>query len=92
MESLRRLTTGIAPMPGLGVRISKGETMSKVPFSLMSTAIFGGSYDEETQELDLSFSSGRVYTLHNVPKEVVEELQDAPSAGNYFRERMKGRY
>ena len=79
-------------MPGLGVRISKGETMSKVPFSLMSTAIFGGSYDEETQELDLSFSSGRVYTLHNVPKTVVEELQDAPSAGNYFRERMKGRY
>jgi len=66
--------------------------MSKVPFGLLSTAIFGGSYDEETQELDLSFSNGRTYTLHNVPKEVVEGLQDAPSAGNYFRERMKGRY
>jgi hypothetical protein len=66
--------------------------MAKTPFNLVSTAIFGGSYDEETQELDLTFSNGRTYTLHNVPKTVVEELQDAPSPGNYFRERMKGRY
>ena len=66
--------------------------MSKVPFSLISEALSGGSYDEETQELDLTFSNGRTYSLHNVPKTVVEELQEAPSAGTYFRERMKGRY
>ncbi len=66
--------------------------MVKTPFNLMSTAIFGGSYDEATQELDLTFSNGRTYTLHNVPKTVVDELQEAPSAGNYFRERMRGRY
>ncbi len=66
--------------------------MVKTPFNLMSTAIFGGSYDEATQELDLTFSNGRTYTLHNVPKTVVDELQEAPSAGRYFRERMRGRY
>ncbi len=66
--------------------------MSKVPFSLMSEALSGGSYDEETQELDLTFTSGRTYSLHNVPRTVVEELQEAPSPGTYFRERMRGRY
>lgn len=72
--------------------MAKVPSSQRVSFNLMSTAIFGGSYDEETQELDLSFSNGRTYTLHNVPKTVVEELKDAPSAGTYFRERMKGRY
>jgi KTSC domain len=66
--------------------------MAKKPFTLISSALRGGTYDPDTQELELSFLSGRTYSLRNVAPSVVRELQDADSPGNFFRDRMKGRY
>jgi hypothetical protein len=66
--------------------------MAKESFDLISSVLRGGAYDPDTQELDLSFSSGRTYTLRNVAPSVVDELRNASSPGAYFKDRMKGRY
>ena len=55
--------------------------MAKESFDLISSVLRGGAYDPDTQELDLSFSSGRTYTLRNVAPSVVDELRNASSPG-----------
>lgn len=66
--------------------------MPRDTFALSSTALLSGSYDDETQELELVFTNGRSYTYQSVPPEVVTELKNAPSAGNYFRTNIKDQY
>lgn len=57
-----------------------------------SSALRRGAYDDETQELTLTFASGRSYTYPGVPPEVVTALEAAPSAGEYFNAAIKGVY
>ena len=42
-------------------------------------------YDEETQELEAVFNSGKIYRYCGVPKEVFEELLASDSKGSYMR-------
>lgn len=41
-------------------------------------------YNTETEELDITFLSGRTYRYFNVPQDVHQELLNAPSHGKYF--------
>ncbi len=62
---------------------------------LGSTAISSVTYDPEQQEpqdIDITFASGRTYSFHNVPLTVVQGLVNAPSAGRYFASNIKGKY
>lgn len=46
------------------------------------------SYDEDTQDLDVTFRSGR-YVYHGVTKEEVEALEAAPSKGSHIATQIK---
>ncbi|WP_394794972.1 KTSC domain-containing protein [Armatimonas sp.] len=41
-------------------------------------------YDEEAQELEAVFASGKVYRYEGVPKEVYEELLASDSKGSFM--------
>jgi len=49
-------------------------------------------YDAETQVLEIEFRNGRVYQYEGVPQRLVNELLQAPSKGQFFNSRIKGRY
>mgnify|MGYP001564059758 CR=1 FL=1 len=57
-----------------------------------STALSGASYEEDRQELTVTFKSGRGYTYHQVPPDVWEQLQSADSPGTFWRESIKDAY
>lgn len=42
-----------------------------------STNLASGSYDDETQELEITFRSGATYAYRNVPQGIVEGLKAA---------------
>lgn len=60
-------------------------------FSLKSSFILGGTYDDETQELTLEFASGGNYSYPNVAPEIVQGLRAAPSAGKFFHANINTR-
>lgn len=47
-------------------------------------------YDNGT--LRLAFNAGGVYEYYNVPQPVVNELQQAQSAGTYFHQNIRANY
>lgn len=49
-------------------------------------------YDEQEQELDVTFKNGAVYTYSKVPKEVYEQFLKAPSQGKFFNANIKETY
>ena len=49
-------------------------------------------YDTASQVLEIEFRNGHVYRYDGVPQDVVDELLQAPSKGQYFNSRIKGRY
>lgn len=57
-----------------------------------SSALSSGTYDTDTQTLNLLFTSGRDYTFENVPEHVWDGLCAARSAGAYFAQNIKGVY
>ena len=42
--------------------------------------------------LIVEFQNGNVYSYSDVPRQVFEELQNAPSKGRYLNENIKGKY
>lgn len=46
-----------------------------------SSAVSMGSYDPETQELELTYASGRTYTYYRVPQYAWDSLKTATSKG-----------
>jgi hypothetical protein len=59
---------------------------------LQSTTIQSVNYTTDDQSLDVTFTSGRSYTLTGVPPDVFLALLHAPSAGQYFNNNMRGKY
>jgi hypothetical protein len=49
-------------------------------------------YDEETQELLVTWKSGRVSAYAGVPEEVAVELSNAPSVGTMMNSTIKPMY
>jgi KTSC domain len=57
-----------------------------------SAALASASYDDETQTLSVTFTSGQTYALRSVPPEIAQGLFDAPSPGSYWHSVLKGNY
>ena len=57
-----------------------------------SSVIRSHAYDDETRELTIEFTSGKVYVYGNVPESVCIGLEQAPSAGQFFNQHIKDRY
>jgi hypothetical protein len=55
-------------------------THTKVDSSMLDAV----GYDEETQELEAVFTSGRVYRYSGVPKEVYKKLLTSDSKGSFM--------
>ena len=49
-------------------------------------------YDADTQTLGIIFNRGMLYHYFEVPQEVFDGLQEAPSIGKYFNSEVRNRY
>ena len=56
-----------------------------------SSHLAGGSYDDETEMLTVTFRDGRTYE-GKVPQGVAAGLQGAASPGGYYSAQIRGRY
>jgi hypothetical protein len=66
--------------------------MARQSVQLQSSALRSADYDDETQQLDVTFNSGQTYTYERVPAHVFEQLSTASSPGTYFFQNVKGRF
>lgn len=57
-----------------------------------SSLLRSGSYDEASQELRLTFKSGKTWIYSGVPPDEAAALRSASSSGSYFLNSMKGNY
>ena len=57
-----------------------------------SSNIAAATYDPQTQELEIEFHSGDVYTYANVPQGVYSGLTASSSVGSYFYRHIRGNY
>ena len=64
----------------------------KTTVPVSSTALSSCTYDDETQDLIITFVSGRSYTHAGVPAEVYQGLVMASSPGTFYNEVIKGVY
>jgi DNA-binding NarL/FixJ family response regulator len=57
-----------------------------------STVIRNFAYDAAEQRLDVVFVTGRHYSYHAVPPELVEAMNSAFAKGEFFNAHIRGRY
>jgi hypothetical protein len=57
-----------------------------------STVIRAISYAPDTRELEVAFTTGRVYLFHDVPAEAAAAFLGARIKGRHFNARIRGRY
>ena len=56
---------------------------------IKSSVITAVEYDEEMQELDIAFTSGKIYRYFDVPLAIYAEFLDAASKGEFFNSYIK---
>ena len=56
---------------------------------LRSSNLRSASYDDETQELTITFKSGSSYVYSDVSRNIFEGLTAAGSPGRYFADTIK---
>lgn len=49
-------------------------------------------YDDGAQELHVRFLSGTSYIYHDVPRQIFDDLMQAPSKGSFLNREVKGVY
>jgi hypothetical protein len=59
---------------------------------VQSSMITKVEYDEDTGELDITFTSGKTYRYLRVPLEIYVDLLDAKSKGGYFNDCIKDEF
>lgn len=57
-----------------------------------STVIQRFDYDHESQALDITFTTGRLYRYHDVPPDMVDRFRAAFSKGRFFNARIRDSY
>lgn len=71
-------------------RASHGTREERSGRFLVSSTIKSVEYDDDTRELDITFTSGKAYRYFNVPLEIYAEFLDAGSKGKLFNDNIKG--
>ncbi|HVZ19253.1 MAG TPA: KTSC domain-containing protein [Terriglobales bacterium] len=59
---------------------------------IVSSNISEAGFDPASRTLELMFVNGRVYQYFDVPQHVFDGLCNAPSAGQYFNQEIRGIY
>lgn len=59
---------------------------------VISSAIKNVEYDENTAILDITFHNGTTYRYYAVNENIVNEMLNANSIGNFFNEKIKNNY
>ena len=59
---------------------------------LASSHVGNAEYAQDTQELEITFQTGEVYTYFNVPPHVYFGLITTVDPGDYFRSLIRGVY
>lgn len=67
------------------------ETKETVPI-VGSRAISEIAWDPETDTLEVTFTSGNIYTFDNVPREDWERFKAARSKGTFYHQVIKPTY
>ena len=57
-----------------------------------SSNIEAVGYDDDTQELHVQFLSSGYYIYSDVPREIFDDLINAPSKGSFLNREVKGIY
>jgi hypothetical protein len=57
-----------------------------------SSMIHAVGYDKDTQELEVVYTSGKIWRYKNVPAEIFQQLLDADSKGSFMRGNIIGMY
>lgn len=66
--------------------------MAQQNFTLSSSNLAGGSYDDETRVLVIEFQGGAQYSYAGVSQDVVEGLRASLSPGSYFYRNIRDVY
>ncbi len=82
--ALDRAATGSNRAGRFGLKAN----MPNVKSSMMTHV----DYDDERNELEITFVGGKTYRYFDVPPDVHTGLWDAVSKGEFFNERIKDRY
>ena len=64
--------------------------MRMIPVS--SSAISSVGYDPETQQMQIKFKKGRIYTFCRVPQHIFNGLLTASSKGTYYDRHIRDKY
>jgi KTSC domain len=60
--------------------------------ALRSTALASAEYDDETETLTITFTSGRSYTYDGVPEDIYDRLLQDPSPGRFYADYIKDQF
>ena len=60
--------------------------------AVASSAIDWIDYNKSTQELYITFKSGKTYTYYGVPESIYLSFLDASSKGRFFRKNIMDEY
>lgn len=60
--------------------------------NLSSSAIASATYDDENEDLTITFRNGGAYDYHGVPAEIFQGLANASSPGRYWHANIKDQY